>query len=249
MSTAGRTRSLLRRALRARGLHGLRDSAGMTLLEVLVSIAILAMIALLIYGAFDSVSRGKKAEEMRADRAREGREAIQRIVREMSSAFLSMHQPPITSLITRQTAFIATAGSPYDRVDFTAFAHRRYERDSKESDEAEIGFFVTNDPDIQDKYDLVRREQTPIDMYPGKGGVVNVLAENVEIFNIKYLDPQSGLWGERWDTTQTSGQPNRLPLEVRVALTMKAIPGAAAQTYVAKFMMPMQSPLNFGISR
>ena len=86
-------------------------------------------------------------------------------------------------------------------------------------------------------------------MFPTKGGVINVLAENVEIFNIKYLDPQTGLWGERWDTTQTSGEPNRLPLEVRVSLTMKAIPGAAAQTYVAKFMMPIQSPLSFGISR
>ncbi len=221
----------------------------MTLLEVLVSIAILAMIALLIYGAFDSVSRGKKAEEMRADRARQGREAMQRMVREISSAFLSMHQPPTTALLTRQTAFIAVAGSPYTRIDFSAFAHRRYERDAKESDESEIGYFVSDDPDVQDKHDLVRREQSPIDMYPGKGGVVNVVAENVDIFNVKFLDPTTGLWTERWDTTQTSGQPNRLPIEIRISLTMKAIPGAAAQTYVAKFMMPMQSPLNFGISR
>ena len=41
---------------------------GMTLLEILVSIAILSMISLLIYGAFDSLSRGRKGEALRVDR-------------------------------------------------------------------------------------------------------------------------------------------------------------------------------------
>ena len=61
---------------------------GMTLLEIMVSVAILAMVAILIYGAFDSMARGKKGEAMRADRAREGREAVLRLTRELSSAFI-----------------------------------------------------------------------------------------------------------------------------------------------------------------
>ena len=114
----------------------------------MVSVAILAMVALLIYGAFDSMARGKKGEAMRADRSREGREAVLRLTRELSSAFISMHNPANTALITRATAFIGTSGGNYDRLDFAAFAHRRVERDSHESDECEVGYFVTRDPDV-----------------------------------------------------------------------------------------------------
>ena len=42
-------------------------SRGMTLLEILVSLGILGMISILIYGAFDSMARGKKGETLRVD--------------------------------------------------------------------------------------------------------------------------------------------------------------------------------------
>ena len=65
----------------------------MTLLEILVSIAILSMMSLLIYGAFDSMSRGKKGEAMRAPSA-PGRAAkpLLRMTRELSEAFLTSPQ-------------------------------------------------------------------------------------------------------------------------------------------------------------
>lgn len=224
-------------------------TAGLTLLEIVVSIAIISMVALLIYGAVDSMNRAKKGESLRIDRARQGREAILRIVRDMSSAYLSMHGPQNQSLATRLTAFQGKSGASFSRVDFTAFAHRRMVQDAKESDQAEVSYFVASDPEASEKMDLVRREQTPVDMDPRKGGVVNVLAENVEKFELKYLDGQTGSWTDRWDSSQTTGQPGRLPLEVRVALTMKAVPGAPSRTYTAKFMIPIQQPLTFGVSQ
>src|SRR5690242_2702767 len=114
--------------------HHRRRQRGVTLLEVLVSMAILAMISLLIYGAFDSLRRGKKGEELRVDRARQGREAILRITRELSAAYLSLHHPiRLPSLNTDITAFIGQNGTPFDRIDFAAFAHRRLELGAKES--------------------------------------------------------------------------------------------------------------------
>lgn len=232
------------RALRAKAL-----ARGMTLLEIMVSAAILAMVAILIYGAFDSMARGKKGEAMRADRSREGREAVLRLTRELSSAFISMHNPANTALITRATAFIGSSGGNYDRVDFAAFAHRRVERDSHESDECEVGYFVTRDPEVDGKMDLVRREQTPIDTDPKKGGVVNVVAENVEEFDVKYLEPLTAQWLDTWDSTQVTGQPGRLPLEVSIKLVLKGIGSAPSATYATKLTMPMQQPLTFGIAR
>jgi general secretion pathway protein J len=221
----------------------------MTLLEVLVSLGVLAMISLLIYGAFDSLSRGRKGEAMRVDRARQGRDALERITHEIQSAFLSMHNPQSPALITRQTAFIASTSSTYDRLDFASFAHRRVESDAKESDQSEIGYFVVKDPDHEDKMDLVRREQAPPDFDPKRGGVVNVLAEDVEIFDLRYLDPLTGQWLESWDTTQLTGQLNRLPLEVKLTLVLKPVKNTPPYRFVTKFVLPMQQPLSFGIPR
>ncbi len=222
---------------------------GMTLLEILVSIAILSMISLLIYGAFDSMSRGKKGEEQRSERARQGRDAVQRMTRDISSAFLSMHNPQNIALATRTTAFIGTNGAPYDRLDFSAFAHKRVEKEAKESDQCEVGFSVARDPDNSDKMDLVRREQLPIDTDPKRGGVVNVLAEDIELFDIKYLDPLTGQWKETWDTTQALGEANRLPLEIKLTLTLRNVPVGTPSTFTTKFILPMQQPLSFGIAR
>lgn len=226
-----------------------RRSRAMTLLEILVSLGILAMISILIYGAFDSMARGRKGETLRVDRARQGRLAVDRIAREVQSAFLTLHQPQSQALVVRLTAFSGRSSRDFDRLDFAAFAHRRIDSESHESDQCELGYFVVKDPDVAGKMDLVRREQTPIDLDPLRGGVVNVLAENVESLHFKYLDPMTGLWTDTWDTTQVSGQPGRLPLEVRITLTMKEVRNEPAYTYTTKVMIPMREPLSFGISQ
>lgn len=221
----------------------------MTLLEVLVSLGVLAMISLLIYGAFDSMSRGRRGEAMRVDRARQGRDAMDRMVRELSSAFLSAHNPASQALITRQTCFLAVNSGSLDRVDFVSFAHRRIEADSKESDQAEIGYFVAKDPDHEDKLDLLRREQPNPDYDPKAGGIVNVLAEDVESFDLRYLDPLSGQWIDNWDTVQLTAQLNRLPVEIEIKLVLKAVKNSPPFKFTTKLIMPMQQPLSFGIPR
>ena len=219
----------------------------MTMIEIMVAIGILAMVAVLIHGVIDSLSRGRKGEGMRAERAHEGREAMQRIVRDLSGAFLSSHVPSIPALMTERTAFVGKSQLPYDRLDFTSFAHLRTERDSHESDQAEVGYFVVKDPDVPEKMDLVRREQTPIDYEPLKGGIVNVVAEDVEKFDVRFLDPQTSQWIETWDSMQVTGQPNRLPFEVDITLVLKGVSGGAPYSYTTKMFIPIQSPLTFGI--
>jgi general secretion pathway protein J len=218
----------------------------MTLLEVMVAVAVLAGISVLVHGVMTSLSAGKKGEALRAERVHQGREALQRIVRDLSGAYLSMHVPSIPALQTSKTAFVGR-GSTTDRIDFTAFAHLRTERDSHESDQAEVGYFVVRDPDEDDKMDLVRREQTPIDFDPLRGGVVNVVAENVQEFHLRYLDPQTSQWVTSWDTMQMTGQPNRLPLEVEITLVLKGVGEGPAYSYTTKVFLQIMQPLSFGI--
>jgi general secretion pathway protein J len=221
----------------------------MTLLEVMVSLAILSLIAVLIHGVIDSLSRGRKAEGQRADRAHAGREAMGRIIRDLSAAYLSQHVPSVQALQTNRTAFVGRSSTTFDRIDFTAFAHFRTDRDAHESDQAEVGYFAVKDPDVPDKMDLVRREQTPIDYEPLKGGIVNVVAEDIESFDVRYLDPMTSQWVETWDSMQVTGQPNRLPLEVKITLVLKGVANGPSYSYTTKIFLPIQQPLSFGISR
>jgi general secretion pathway protein J len=222
---------------------------GLTLIEVMVAVAVLAMVSVLIYGAFDGLGRGKKSLGRANDRYHQGRAALSRMSMELSSAFLSSHQPLTEQQFRRLTIFKSTMSSPADRVDFTSFSHRRLVRDSHESDQNEISYFGSPDPAVSGKIDLVRREDTIIDLEPKRGGEVQVIAEDIESFHLQYLDAQTGLWTETWDSSQISGQPNRLPFEIKISLTMKGGTPEKPIAFLTKLTMPMQAPLSFAVPR
>ena len=137
------------------------------------------------------------------------------------------------------------------RVDFTAFAHRRLDRDAKESDQAEISYFGSEDPERSGVNDLARRVQTPIDLEPGRDGRVEVLARDIDLFKLEYLDPLSNEWVDRWDTTETTGQPGRLPLRIRVLLVLnggqrKGVDLSREPIQLMTMVaLPIQQPLRF----
>jgi len=232
--------------LRARARAGRHHAArGLTLLEVLISISVLALIGTLIYGAFDGMSRTRKGIGRMSDRYHQGRTALSRISREIQSAYLSRHQPIDQNYITRKTAFVGQDSSPADRVDFNGFAHKRLAADAHESDQAEIGFFAARDPEDSSKLDLVRRESKILDLEPTKGGVINVLAENIESFSLQYLEPLTGEWVDSWDTTQAAGQLDRMPTQVWITLVLKDGPGGKPIKFETKVPLAMQVPLSF----
>jgi general secretion pathway protein J len=223
-------------------------SRGLTLLEVLVSIGILALIATLIYGAFDGMARSRAGLTKLDDRYQQGRSALARMSRELQSAFLSMHQPAQLSQAIRTTAFIGKNQGTQDRVDFTSFSHRRLGRNLHESDQNELSYFIARDPERSDKYDLVRREQKEIDLEPTKGGVINVICEDVAELDFSYLDQITGEWTETWDSTQAAGQFQRLPLQVKIRLVLRGGIGDVPIRLETRVPIAMQSAVTFGLS-
>lgn len=217
---------------------------GLTLLEVLVSVGILVLIGTLVYGALDGMSKSKTAIGSMNERYQQGRGTLSRISRELESAFLSLHDPLVASQATRTTAFIGHHESPIDRLDFTSFSHRRVGRDTHESDQNELGYFGSRDPD-DGSLDLARREDKHIDLEPDRGGVVNVVAEDVKSFSLAYLEPLTGEWVDDWDSTQAAGQFMRLPLQVHVVLVLDGGPSKEPITLSTKVPLAMQSPIAF----
>ncbi len=225
---------------------------GFTLIELLISITILAMLSMLIYGAFSGMRRTKEGLERVGDRYREGRVAMARIARDLQSAYVSLHVPIDASRTVLKTAFSGSSGTPADRLDFNSFANIRRDRNSHVSDQAEISYFGSSNPDEPSTTDLLRRTSEFPDAEPERGGRVEVLATDIDLFELEYLDSQTGSWSETWDTTQAAGQPNRLPLQVRVTLVLNGGRRSSAdssrdmlrlQTQIA---LPIQAALNFG---
>ena len=224
---------------------------GMTLLEILVSLAILAMVSTLIYGAFDGMQRARTGIARIGDRYHQGRQALARMSREIQSAFLSLQQPQLYTAALRTQIFLGTDSGTNDRLDFTSFSHKRLLRNVHESDQNELSYFIARDPERSDKYDLVRREQKEIDLDPTKGGVVSVLCEDVTAFDVQYLEPLNDTWLDSWDSSQQASQYtfNRLPLQVRIQLTLKGGEGDRLIRLSTKVALGMQSPLTFAIPK
>ena len=119
-----------------------------------------------------------------------------------------------------RTIFVGTDRGERDRIDFTSFSHTRLQRDAKESDQNELSYFVARHPDDSRRMVLARREQARIDEDPEEGGRVQILLEDIRAFQLEYLDPQDWEWDRTWDTSQVSAQPNRLPAQVRISITV-----------------------------
>jgi general secretion pathway protein J len=224
-----------------------RSQLGLTLIEAMVSIGILALIGSLIYGAFDGMSRSRKGITQMSDRYQQGRSAMARMAREIQAAFVSKHGDNLNGISSlaqqaRKTAFIGKDNGSFDRLDFTSFAHKQL--GPHESDQSEIGYFGSRNRETG-VVDLVRREDKYLDMEPGKGGVVNILVEDVESLEMEYLDPITREWVGEWDTTQAAGQPWRLPMQVRITLLINGGPGGKPITLRSRVSPAIQTALEF----
>jgi len=233
---------------------GARRERGFTLVELLVAIVVLSLISVLIYNAFASMKRSREGIERVDDRYREGRLAMTRMVRELQSAYISLHAPINASLLIQKTAFIGTTGTPADRLDFNSFSNRRIDKNSHISDQCELSYFGSPNPELSGVVDLARRVSTTLDMDPKKGGRVDVLATDIDLFDLQYLDPLSGNWLDTWDTTSVvTGQPARLPVQVKILLVLN---GGTRQGYdrgqgtirlMTKVSIPIENGLNFAV--
>jgi general secretion pathway protein J len=142
---------------------------GLTLMEVTLAIAILAIMATLTWG---SLARAFDAYETVTDidrRYHNVRVAMNRMSKELSMAFLTSVRRHKGQERMEDTIFQGKSGSPFFELHFTAFAHDMLRADAKESDQCEIGYYGDRDPDDSSVYNLMRREDPRIDQDPGQG--------------------------------------------------------------------------------
>ncbi len=220
-----------------------RRTAGITLIEVMIAVAILGLITVTVWGTFSQMITARARMDEGLDRNHTMTMAVERMARELSQAFVSTHQNPNPSLQVVGTAFEGIDHGDRDRINFTSFSHQRLYRDAHESDQNELSYFIMRHP--TEDYDILARRESPrIDDRPEEGGRVEILLEDVEEFDLEYLDSTTGQWVREWSTTQAAGQPNRLPIQVKIRVVVAHPETRRPMTIGTRVHLPIRFGLN-----
>ncbi|MFH1875118.1 MAG: type II secretion system protein GspJ [Pseudomonadota bacterium] len=192
---------------------------GFTLLEVMVSIAIVAMIMLLVWSSTNQTLDSKERVEYRDAIYQNGRIAFQKMTDDLAMAFL-IKQPPVRTGINPRptTFFIGEDEGNRDKLRFTSFSHMRFFKGAKESDQCKIAYEVMPDPEDYNVFNLVRREQAYLDAETTLETKPYIVAENIEDFELEYYDYRKDEWVKSWDS-ENIDYAGKIPRAVRMLLS------------------------------
>ena len=206
--------------MRLRNSTSASSRRGLSLLEVALAVAILAIMGTLTWG---TIGRSFDAYETVTDidaRYHNVRSAMHRMATEISMAFLAPPQRVPDEDDQWKTIFKGRSTSPFYELTFTSFAHQVLRQDAKESDQAEITYFGERDPDDRSKTNLMRRVDPRIDGEPERGGRSAVMAEGIKDFKLRFWDERKEDWIDEWDTEDTELQ-GRLPPIVEIIVVVE----------------------------
>lgn len=212
---------------------------GFTLLEVLVAVTILGILLMTIYGAVSRTIRTKEHAEKVAQLSSVGREAVLRIADEMEASLAPLRVPGAVF-----TGVGAGSGQFLDQVRFTVSSRPPFGPIGGTGGRIVVDYYLTEQEGSPNTFLLARAEQ-PLPSMLGDAGdgddegdgdevdegdgatfgdagepriLRTLVVDNVAGLRLRYLDGETGQWGENWDSYAEGETQNRLPLAVEVAL-------------------------------
>jgi type II secretion system protein J len=224
---------------------------GFTLLEVVIATAIVGMIGVGIYGSVDSSFRLKEEVAAYSERYRQAYVALDRISRELASAFVSNHVPladPRT-----ETLFIGED----DEIRFTSFSNTVLRAGARQGDQETIHYRLDRDPaGIEDEGKCLIRWSAPRlleDAEDQSKGRDRVVICRVERFLLLYHAEREDDWSEDWRTTDAARKDKdyaanevraRLPDRVRIDLIL-IMPDGEKKLFRTATTVRLAKALNF----
>ena len=214
-----------------------RAPRGFSLLEVMIAIAITAVIGAMAAGVLQQVDHAASVAREQGERYAAARLALTRLSREVSMAFLSDHYDR-GRFRDRPTLFKGEE----DKLLFTTMAHVRLVQDAKESDQSVVEYLVERDP-VSGEDALFRREKVRIDDEPDRGGRKDLVATHVKKLGLQYWDLKRKEWVREW-STRTPEKLNELPTRVRIELELKLADGRT-EKFTTQARVAITAPLDF----
>ncbi len=200
--------------------HVRRRRDGFTLIEVLVSIAILAVLAHLVYQAFADTADVVRQVSARADLDHRARVIFSRLGEELVASDWQTGNA--------RTVFLGTDGMEGGRaastLRFSSRSHFRGEPDVRESDLNLLAYGLEAGA-------LVRREEGNPFSITDRTVEREELAPGVAAFTLRYWDGTD--WRDSWD----AGRAKALPSAVLVELSLEA-PSEGARRFMTMVTLP-----------
>jgi len=215
---------------------------GFTLIEVIVSLVLVAGIAAFTFSSLRSSFAMRDYMEQQDATDRSARVALQKIERELRLAFLTKNT---TAVNTYKTVFVGKNDGDLDSLFFATFAHRRMYHGTPEGDQAEITIWADDGHD--NTKILYHRESGRIDEDPDSDGTILPLASGVVKFDLDFLNSETGDWAEEWDST--GNELNKLPRAVQILLVLQGPDPddedeKVDHTYLTTVLLDMADPIN-----
>lgn len=188
-----------------------RHTAGFTLVEVMLAVAILASLTGLMWVSIANMFSTRDVIEQRSERFHQVRVTMNRMSQEIASAYLAGPEfgaeeiPGENELVAEAgddeeaaEAALTSARQPIqagmiggdDEIHFTSFAYVRTMEREQASDHAEFGYFLRSDRNEEGRLvkKLMRRTDTSADPDLTSGGVVYTMLPEVESLEFEYWD-------------------------------------------------------------
>ncbi len=201
--------------------HGRQQEAGLTLIEVLMALSIVAFMLIMAWSTISSTIEAKTHFETVQERQHELRVAMARMAKDFSSAYLSGNDPIGSD--NPRTLFVGKSDAPVDDIRFSSLGHVVLWADANESEQTLIHYSAESDREDPSKTNLLRRESRRLsnEQWESEPAEVDLLMRDIERVEFAYFDHRDGEWQERWDTTAADGERGRLPERVRITVTLR----------------------------
>ena len=207
----------------------MKDRSGLTLVDLMVALSILAVILTTVYAVFASQDRAVRAASETRDVYGQGLLILDRLSRDLSGAWLPASPQ-------KEVGILYGFEGQADRLDLATTARLSPDHASG-PDVVEVGYRIVTQEDLPGPgLTLVRRQDETPDDEPGGGGTSVVLTRDLVAFELSYLT-KNGLSESSWEAA-TAGD---LPAGVIVRLVLSA-PGGREETFTTLVSIPLAQP-------
>lgn len=180
---------------------------GFTLIEILVASIIGTFVAVIAVGALRAAAVSAQMVDENIETASELRFAADKIAFDLVNFYRDKD--------IKNTKFTGTFEEMSDefvnRLVFYTVSRTKARANQPESDVYEVEYFLAKE---EEKSFLMRRVWPNPDRESEPGGILTVLAENIDIFEVRYFDGKQ--WHDEWPADR-----ERMPAMVEVSLAAK----------------------------
>ena len=191
-----------------------------SLIEIMVASFLMAMMGVILMTSLNSSITAKDNVENISTNFHLARQAVLRMSKEISMAYLSKNVNNV------DPSYLAQFKGYKDRLYFSAFGNVVRQKDAKESDQQVVGYYIGNNK--KGEQVLLRAHQANLNLDVEKVSSPQILCPNVKKIEFAYFDNRTQKWEDSWlsdpksmlTNDRNTTDPKMLVLPAKVKITM-----------------------------